>query len=56
MLELRKDDITLTTFDNKKLDANIAISCAKLQSKFLSTLLESKPELIKTFKQSLKKE
>ena len=55
MLEFRKDGISLTTFENKKLDTNFAISNAKLQSKFLSTLLESKPELIKPFKQSLKK-
>ena len=55
MLRFRKDGISLITFDNKKLDANIAISNAKLQSKFLSTLLESKPELIKSFKQRLKK-
>ena len=55
MLRFRKDGISLITFDNKKLDANIAISNAKLQSNFLSTLLESKPELIKSFKQSLKK-
>ena len=55
MLKFRKDGISLITLDNKKLDANIAISNAKLQSEFLSTLLESKPELIKSFKQSLKK-
>ena len=55
MLEFMEDGISLITFDNKKLDANIAISNAKLQSRFLSTLLESKPELIKSFKQRLKK-
>ena len=55
MLKFRKDGISLITLDNKKLDANIAISNAKLQSEFLSTLLESKPELIKSFKQRLKK-
>lgn len=44
----------MTTFENKKFDLNNAISCAKLQSKFLSLLFQSKPYLIKSCKQNLK--
>ena len=55
MLEFREDATSLTTFENKKLDSKKAISNAKLQSKFLSSLLESKPDLFKFCKQSLKK-
>jgi glutamate-ammonia-ligase adenylyltransferase len=56
MLELGKDGTSLTTFENKKLDINKAINYAKLQSKFLSDLLTSKPDLIKSCKQNLKKD